>query len=221
VKRIGFLLVVGILGTGAPALAQSRQAPSPRPREPYPAISPRGFVLFGQQQFAADQTFDAVFDKTALPFVGGGADIVLGRNVFVEIVFSRFEETGERVFRAGGETFKLGIPVTATIIPFEFSGGYRFTWWRRVIPYGGIGFGSYRYEERSDFAQSGEDVDVSERGFLFLAGAEVRVMRWVGLSLDVHHTSVDDILGTGGISGEFGETDLGGTAFRIRIMVGR
>ena len=45
--------------------------------------------------------------------------------------------------------------------------------------------------------------------------------KWVGLGLDVHHTSVDGILGAGGISAEFDEDDLGGTAFRIRIMVGR
>jgi opacity protein-like surface antigen len=214
-RRIGLLLVLATLASGAPAFAQ------PRPREPYPAISPRGFVLFGQQQFAAEQTFDAVFDKTSLPLMGGGADIVLARNVFVEIAFSRFKETGERVFRAGDEIFRLGIPLTATITPFEFSGGYRFTNWRRVIPYGGVGFGSYHYEETSDFSQADEDIDVSKRGFLFLAGAEVRIMKWVGLSLDVHHTSVDDILGTGGISAEFGEDDLGGTAFRIRVMVGR
>ena len=220
-RRIGFLLVLALLGSGDPAIAQARSAPPPRPREPYPAISPRGFVLFGQQKFAAEQTFDAVFDKTALPLVGGGADIVLARNIFVEVAFSRFEETGQRVFLAGDEVFRLGIPLTATITPFEFSGGYRFTNWRRVIPYGGVGFGSYHYEETSGFSQSGEDVDLSKRGFLFLAGAEVRVMKWIGLSLDVHHTSVDDILGAGGISEEFGENDLGGTAFRIRIMVGR
>jgi hypothetical protein len=201
------------LGSGVPATAQPRSAPPPRPQAPYPAISPRGFVLFGQQKFAAEQTFDAVFDKTALPLVGGGADIVLARNVFVEIAFSRFEETGQRVFRAG--------ELTATITPFELTAGYRFTNWRRVIPYGGVGFGSYHYEETSNFSQVGEDIDVSKRGVLFLAGAEVRIAKWVGLGLDVHHTSVDDILGAGGISAEFDEDDLGGTAFRIRIMVGR
>jgi hypothetical protein len=213
--------MLATLGSGVPATAQPRSAPPPRPQEPYPAISPRGFVLFGQQKFAAEQTFDAVFDKTALPLVGGGADIVLARNVFVEIAFSRFEETGQRVFRAGDETFKLGIPLTATITPFELTAGYRFTNWRRVIPYGGVGFGSYHYEETSNFSQVGEDIDVSKRGVLFLAGAEVRIAKWVGLGLDVHHTSVDDILGAGGISAEFDEDDLGGTAFRIRIMVGR
>jgi opacity protein-like surface antigen len=141
--------------------------------------------------------------------------------VFVEVAFSKFEETGERVFRANDETFRLGIPLTAKLMPFEVSGGYRFTNWRRVIPYGGIGFGSYHYEETSDFSQSGENVDVSKNGLVLMGGAEVRVMRWVGLSFDVHHTSIDDIIGVGGISQEFDETDLGGTAFRIRVMVGR
>ena len=46
-------------------------------------------------------------------------------------------------------------------------------------------------------------------------------MRWLGISADVHKTSIGDIIGSAGISQEFNETDLGGTAFRIRIMVGR
>jgi opacity protein-like surface antigen len=215
-RRILPFLLAATLLADVPAAAQT-----PRPQEPYPVISPRGFVLFGQQRFAAEQTFEAVFEKTALPFAGGGADIVLYRNFFAEIGFSRFEETGERVFRSGGETFKLGIPLTATITPFEISGGYRLTYWRRVIPYGGMGLASYHYEETSDFSQSGENVDESKRGLVVLGGAEVRVMRWIGVGLDVHYTSIDDILGSGGISQEFGESDLGGTAFRIRILVGR
>lgn len=209
------------LGPAASALAQVRRPAPPAPRERYPEISPRGFVMFGQQSFAAKQTFEAVFGESVQPFRGGGADVVVHRNFFAELGFSRFEKTGERVFRAGGETFGLGIPLTATITPVEVSGGYRLTEWRRVIPYAGLGFGSYRYEETSTFSTPDENVDVRKNGFVLLAGAEVRVMRWVGISADVHKTSISDIIGSAGISKELNETDLGGTAFRVRIMVGR
>ena len=39
---------------------------------------------------------------------------------------SRFKKTGQRAFVNNGQTFPLGIPLTATITPIEFSAGYRF-----------------------------------------------------------------------------------------------
>jgi outer membrane protein W len=215
-------LVCALLFLSAvPAAAQVRAPSRQPPRQPYPSVSPRGFVMFGQQQFTAKQTFEAVFGKSVQPLLGGGVDVVLARHVFVEFGFSRFEKTGERVFRSGTETFHLGIPLTAKITPFEIAGGYRLTEWRLVIPYGGAGFGTYKYEETSDFADTTENLDVSKRGFILLGGAEVRLMRWAGVSIDVRRTKIDDVLGAGGISKEFGENDLGGTSFRVRIMVGR
>ena len=221
-RRISFLLAFAACVTAGPAAAQtSRPAPPASSREAYPAFAPRGFLLFGQQKFTAEQTFEAVFDKSSLSLIGGGLDLVIQRNFFVEVAFSQMKETGERVFRAGDETFRLGIPLTARIRPFEVTGGYRATNWRRVIPFGGVGFGSYSYKETSDFSAAGEDVDDSGSGFILMGGAEVRVMRWAGVSVDVHYTNVGDIIGVGGISQVFDETDLGGTAFRIRIMIGR
>jgi hypothetical protein len=214
-----FLCLALMLGSAASALGQVSGSPSPN--EPYPTISPRAFAMFSQQKFAAEETFTAVFGESVQPFRGGGVDVVILRNFFAELGFSRFKQTGERVFRAGGETFPLGIPLTATITPVEVSGGYRLVRWRRVIPYAGIGFGSYSYKETSSFSTSDEDVDVRKNGFILLAGAEVRLMRWVGISADVHKTSISDIIGAAGLSQEFNETDLGGTAFRFRIMVGR
>jgi hypothetical protein len=204
----------------SPAAAQVSGRP-PAPQEPYPAVSPRGFVSFSQQKFAADGTFDAVFGESVQPFRGGGVDVVVFRNFFGELSFTRFEQTGERVFRFEGENFPLGIPLTASVQPVEVTGGYRLTEWRRVIPYGGIGFGSYHYKETSGFSTDGENVDVSGDGLVLVAGVEIRLMRWVGLTVDVRKTSINDIIGTAGVSREFSETDLGGTAFRFRVMVGR
>lgn len=204
----------------SPATAQVAP-PSLVPREGYPAIAPRGFAMFAQQRFAARETFDAIFGESVQPFRGGGVDVVLFRHFFAELVISRFEETGSRAFRAGTETFSLGIPLTATISPLEVTGGYRLTLWRHIVPYVGAGLGSYRYEETSSFSADGEDVDLRKRGTVLVAGAEVRVARWVGVSADVRKANISGVIGAGGISQEFRETDLGGTAFRVRIMVGR
>jgi hypothetical protein len=52
-------------------------------------------------------------------------------------------------------------------------------------------------------------------------GAEFRLQRWVGLAVDVQYNHVPGILGTGGVSQQAGESDLGGVAARVRLVVGR
>ena len=62
------------------------------------------------------KSFDAILGTTSGPVVGGGGQVaVLAgplRNVFFQVDFSQFEETGERVFVSGGEVFRLGIRKT-------------------------------------------------------------------------------------------------------------
>jgi hypothetical protein len=210
------LIVLGAASLGAPATLAAQPA-----GRPYPAFVPRAFVMFSQQQFAAKETFEAIFGQSTGPFRGLGTDVVLARNVFVEFGFARFQDTGERVFRSGGETFHLGIPLTAKIRSIDFTAGYRYTRWRSIIPYAGVGAGNYRYEENSDFAAAGDDVSVSGSGVVLIAGVEARVARLFGISVDVHRSTIENIIGGGGISQEFGEDNLGGTAARFRIIIGR
>ena len=211
---LGIFLILLTLARPAPLAAQTAASA-------YPVFAPRAYAMFSQQQFTAKDTFEAVFGQSTGPFRGGGADVVLARRVFVEVGFARFEQTGERVFRSGAETFHLGIPLTAKIRAIDLVAGYRLTNWRRVLPYGGIGFGSYRYEESSDFAATGDDVSVSGSGLVLVAGAEVRLARFIGVSADVHQSRIEKIIGAGGISKEFRENDLGGTSARFRIIIGR
>jgi opacity protein-like surface antigen len=187
----------------------------------YPVFSPRGYVMFARQQFQAQKTFEAIFDDASGSFSGFGADLVLARNIFVEVGWSRFEKTGERVFLFDNTVYKLGIPLTISLRPFELTGGYRVTLWPRVIPYGGFGIASARYEETSDFAATGDDVSVSGSGVVFVGGAEIRLARLIGVSADIHHSSLGDFIGNAGISQEYGEDNLGGTAVRFRIIIGR
>ena len=54
-----------------------------------------------------------------------------------------------------------------------------------------------------------------------LGGLEFRVHGWVRVAGEVAHTRVHGILGSGGISKDYGEDNLGGSAIRLRILVGR
>jgi outer membrane protein W len=206
------VLLMAALAFAAPAAAQDP-----------PSLSIRPFVMATGQSFAANETFNATFGQTAVPFFGGGVQVVVKDGLFVEVGASHFHQTGQRAYLSGGQSFQLGIPLTATITPLEISAGYRFRisslpW---VRPYAAAGYGSYAYTETSDFAEPGEDVDTRHGGFLMNGGAEFRLHRWVGLAVDVQYTHVPGILGSGGVSQQAGESDLGGVAGRIKLVVGR
>jgi outer membrane protein W len=209
------------LALAAPAAAQR---PAPRPAaQPAPALSIRPFAMVTEQSFAAVNTFDATFGKAYGPFFGGGVQVVIHDRFFVEASASRFQQTGERAYLSGGTAFKLGIPLTATITPLEVTSGYRFRLRRlpKVRPYVAAGVGSYAYQETSQFAQAGDDVDTRHVGAVLNGGAEFRLQRWVGLAVDVHYSHVPGILGTAGVSQQAGESDLGGVAARLTLVVGR
>jgi len=188
-----------------------------------PQVSLRGYGMVSEQEFSAQTTFNAVFGQAAQPFWGGGGELVFRDGIYVSVGASRFTKTGQRAFRANGKTFQLGIPLTATVTPVEVSGGYRFRIrrYRSVIPYVGAGVGSYAYTEKSSFSDPTENVDTRHVGELVVGGAEFRVHRWVGLSIDAQYTHIPGVLGTGGISKDVNENDLGGVAARFRVIVGR
>ena len=205
------LLLIG-LALAAPVAAQSDSSLAIRP-----------FVLVTEQSFAAVDTFDATFGKSYFPFFGGGVEVVVHDKFFVDVTASRFRQDGTRAYRSGGKTFSLGIPLTATITPLEFTGGYRFQLGRHtgIRPYISAGIGSYAYQETSSFADAGDNVDTRKTGFVVNGGAEFRVSTWVRLAADVQYSHVPGILGQGGISQQAGETDLGGVAARFKLVIGR
>jgi opacity protein-like surface antigen len=205
--------------TSLPLAAQTRRATSDPADVPVMSFKP--FFLATTEWLAAKQTFDAVFGQSREPFWGGGVQVALRSGVYVEISASRFRKTGQRADVFNGQTFPLAIPLTATLTPLEVTGGYRFRLWPMVIPYAGIGISRYAYVETSDFASAADNVDTAHVGYLVVGGAEFRVHRWVGVGADVQYTRVTGILGGGGISAELGENNLGGTALRLKVMVGR
>jgi hypothetical protein len=219
------------IGLAVPAGAQGTTPEAP--------LSIRLFVMGMQESLAAVKTFDAVFGRSDASFWGGGVDIVLFQRFYVEVAASRLLKknavlTGHRVAVLNGQTYDLGMPLTASIRPLEVEGGYRFTFWPRVVPYAGAGFGSYAYTETCQddaarpnlcaaLADPGETANVNthHRGLVLVGGAEVRLHRWIGIAADVHVTRVPGIIGAGGVSKELGESNLGGVSARFKVLVGR
>jgi opacity protein-like surface antigen len=223
-KALVAALVSVIVASASPASAQTEQGMSLRP-----------VVFVSEQWMTAEQTFKAIFGQSHELFWGGGLNITQDDQFYLELTASRFEKTGQRAFLNAGQVFSLGIPLTATLTPLEMTAGYRFhrrlpprtrAAYRpggpaRVVPYLGGGVGLYRYKETSDFAISGDDVDVQHIGLIVEGGLEVRLARWIGIAGDVRYTRVPGILGNGGISKDAGEDDLGGIGARIKFVVGK
>ena len=213
-----------------PDAAAFAQSAPPRHPAPYGAPAsrrpPLGFRVFGlitEQAFTASTTFDGIFGSSMGTFFGGGGTIILPNGIFGEAAISHFSKTGERAFFSDGEAFPLGIPLKASITPIEFTGGYRFTLGRqpKVVPYAGAGVGSYGYTESSELTDTSADVSERHIGYLIVGGVEVRVSKWVLADAGVQYTHVPGILGVDGFSKDAGDDDLGGTAFRFKISVGR
>jgi outer membrane protein W len=199
-----------ILLTATPAFAQFKD------------IDVRPFVVAASERVAAQTTFNAVFSSATESVWGGGVDVVVRKKYFVDLAISRWSTSGQRAFLNNGDVFRLGIPVRLSSTPVELTGGYRFRFrMSRIIPYAGAGIGSYSYHEAADFAAPGDDVDVRHAGFVLLGGAEFRVGKWAGVSGDAAYTRVPGILGQGGISKDANESDFGGIAARIRVILGR
>jgi opacity protein-like surface antigen len=235
---IALSLVLAGLTLAAPAAPQRtppppprRPAPARRPvQPPPPALSIRPFALATAESMAAKETFNAIFDTSLAPFFGGGVQAVVFDRFVIEVAASRFRKNGERAFISNGETFRLGIPLTATITPLEITGGYRFRLRTlpRVRPYAAAGWTTYAYKEESDFADPtaapparAVDVDTRHSGWTANGGVEVRVHRWIGVGIDARYSRVTGILGTGGVSQQAGENDLGGVGAGVKLIVGR
>jgi opacity protein-like surface antigen len=182
----------------------------------------RGFGDVGATAFTAEQSFSAILGSRSGPVFGGGVEVVLPQRIFVNVRASRFRETGQRVFLFEGEQFDLGIPTTITLTPVELTGGYRFPFWSRVVPYAGAGVGWHEFKETSQFAVSEENVKDRSTGYHVLGGAEVRLARWIAAAGELQWASVPDAIGEdpNSVSHEFNESDLGGTTFRVKIVVG-
>jgi hypothetical protein len=208
----------------ASAQGAGAQRRPPAPPPPLPSIAVRGFFDVGGTVFTAKDTFDAILGSSSATVYGGGGEVVLRQRWFFGGRVARFKQDGQRVFVSGGEVFDLGIDTTITITPIELTGGYRLNApGRRVIPYAGGGIGSYRYREEAEFAMGDDDVDESFTSYHVLGGVELRITRWLGVAGEAQWTTVPDAIGQEltSVGAEFEETNLGGSTFRVKFVIGR
>jgi opacity protein-like surface antigen len=186
-------------------------------------VALRGFADVGSTTFTAAESFKAVLGSERGVVFGGGVEAVLPARVFVSVRASRFRKTGQRVFVFEGERFDLGIPSTVTVTPVEVTGGFRFDYGSRFVPYAGGGVGWHNYTESSGFSAAGEDVKERFTGYHVVGGGEFRIASWIGTAAEAEWANVPDALGQepNGVSSEFDETDLGGVTLRVKIVIGR
>ena len=182
----------------------------------------RGFVDGGSTTFTAKKSFKAILGKESGIVYGGGVEAIKS-NVFLNVRASRFQKTGERVFILEGQEFRLGIPETITITPIELNLGYRFNFGSWVVPYAGVGAGWHKFTDTSKFNADSENVKETFKGYQVAGGAEFRLARWLGAAAEAQWSRVPKALGQddNGVAKMFSETDLGGTTFRVKIVVGR
>ena len=220
------LLVCLWLATGI-TVAEAQQTTRPVARRTPPpsrGVEIGGYAMVGRIDFSATESFDAILDTHAGPVVGGGARLGLPWfGLFAEIGAWRFRADGERAFVHNGTRFPLGIDTTITVTPIEVSGGWRWRMRRvpRLTPYVAGGITSLRYEETSDFADANENVDENFAGYLVYGGAAYKITRWLGIAGEAAWSTVPDAIGDAGVSAAFKETNLGGTALRLKITIGR
>jgi hypothetical protein len=179
---------------------------------------------FGQVSgvlFAARESFEALLEDPFGPMFGGGAQIVFGNGVFLQASYDRFNKDGARVVASGDQIFSLGTPVTVTLTPIQATLGYRMTGNQTLATYFGGGAGVYRYREESPSPSGDETIDENHVGYHLLFGVEFPLAPWVSLAGEAQWAGVPNSIGEAGVSEIFGEDDLGGTSFRMKVIIGR
>lgn len=215
IRMTRLLLTALALSVVLPAVASAQGGPGTNAAGP-------GVRLFFAADFnamAASKSFDAVLGSSSVTALGGGADITnVWSGLFVRVAATRAKKDGDRAVIVNGQPVSLGIPVTITMTPIEVGGGWRFSVSPRVTPYVGAGALLMRYKESSPFATTGDDVSISKTGYVAFGGVEVSVARHIVIGGEAQYRSVPDAIGTGGVSKDFNEKDLGG--FTMRVLVG-
>lgn len=180
----------------------------------------RAFGQFGGSLFTAQDSFEAILESPFGTVIGGGAQVVFRRGLFLQAGIERFEETGHRVIASGSQLFRTAIPNAVTITPIQVTVGYRQPTRNRLAGYAGGGLGWHVLEEDAPTLTSGS-VREGHIGYHVGGGLELRVAPFIWLAGEVQWAGVPDGLGDTGIGAVFEETDLGGTTFRFKIIVGR
>lgn len=207
----------------APSMASAQTTP---PRAGGMRLGVQGIATVGIGWPAASQSVDALGLDSKPVDVGGGVQVSgIWRDLFAQVVASRQSSSGERAFVDDeGNVFPLGIPLTVKSTYLDVSAGWKVApqadSYQNVSSYVGAGLGVATLREASDFAQPGDDVDVSGTSYHVMGGIEVRLTSWLSVSGDVKYRWVPDLLGTDGVSSAFDEDDFGGFHAGVGLRIG-
>jgi hypothetical protein len=200
---------VELLGPVAPA------ATPPRGR-----MMIRGFGQAGGTLFTAKDSFETILGTAAGAVYGAGGQVVFPNGAFVQGSFERFTKTGSRVLVSGTQVFTLQIPNIVTVTPIQATVGYRDHSYRAGSPYLGVGLGWQAFREESPSLPAVQAVSGGHIGYHILGGIEFPVWSWLSVAGEIQWTSVPKALGDTGVSAVFKEDDLGGVAFRFKLILG-
>ncbi|MGE0703498.1 MAG: hypothetical protein AB7F99_00530 [Vicinamibacterales bacterium] len=192
-------------GAAATENAQRRESSGALSR---PGVRP--FAQVGLGHFAASQSFDAVMGSANGFWFGGGIQIPLQGNLFLQGSLELFRRKGERVFVFEDEVFPLGIEHTVTLVPVSATFGVRQPR-AGVAPYAGIGAGVLFHSESSELSL--EDEDASDR---FLAFHVLGGLDFSRAAVEVQYSHVPDALESG-VAAHFDERNLGGFQLRFKV----
>jgi uncharacterized protein YgiM (DUF1202 family) len=198
----------------------------PAPVKEHPGI--HAFGIVDAEAMSASKSFKAVLDsgKATLINLGFGVEGTgLWRGLFVRGAYSHSSNTGTRVFVDSSMTaHSLNIPLTIEITPIEIGAGWRFgppppQGKAGVRAYAGAGLLMQRYKETSTFATDSENTDTTDKGVVAFGGFEIGI-KFVRIDLEGQFRSIPDVIGAGGVSLAYKETNLGGGVFRVTFGVG-
>ena len=203
---------------GAASMDQTRQ-PSrrPPPRDP---IGERVFGLFDFEHMSASRSFNAVLGSANFSAFGGGVDIVNlgGQGLFVRGAVSTMGKNGTRT----DTSISNGIEVDVRMVPIDIGAGWRFkrlTRGDKFVPFIGGGGVFVHYSETTPSGNPSDNTSTWNGGFEAFGGVDMKVTRHFTVAPEVMFRSLPNALGQGGLSKAFGESDLGGIAFRLTAGV--
>ena len=179
----------------------------------------RGFGHYGGTLFTANDSFDAIFDTSFGLSYGGGGQVVFGNGLFAQGSVERFQDTGVRIIVSDAEVFRTDVENKVTVTPILGTIGYRDPRPGRISGYLGGGVGWHLLKEESPALASA--YDEGHIGYHVLGGAEFRLAPWLWLVGEVQWASVPDSIGDPGLGAALDEHDLGGTTFRVKVLVGK
>lgn len=217
-KRLALFALAALVAT--PAVAQTRTG-STRPAQDRPGIA--AFGTFDWLSIASSKTFDAVFGTSRTQAIGAGADVVnVWKHVFLRVAASKATFDGERVVIVNSTVYKLGTKLTLDMQPTEAGAGWRFVSRNsraRFVPYVGASALFLSYKETSDFADAGDNVSETFKGYGVFGGVDVKITDRLFAGAEAQYRAINTTPATNSAAASFSEKNFGGTVLRLKAGI--